>query len=144
MGKTHIACALAKKACREGITVSYIRAPRLYHDLAIAKADGSYSRLMGRLGRTRLVLIDDFGLAPMNDSDRRNFLEVVEDRHLTGSTIVTSQLPLENWHETIGDPTLADAILDRLVHNAHKIALKGESMRRKRSGLTKIEQCEKH
>jgi DNA replication protein DnaC len=143
VGKTYIACALAHKACREGITVSYIRAPRLYHDLAIAKADGSYSRLMGRLARTRLVLIDDFGLAPLTDSDRRNFLEVVEDRHLTGSTIVTSQLPLENWHEVIGDATLADAILDRLVHNAHKIALKGESMRKKRSGLTKTEDCEK-
>jgi DNA replication protein DnaC len=143
VGKTYIACALAQKACREGITVSYIRAPRLYHDLAISKADGSYSRLMGRLARTRLVLIDDFGLAPMTDPDRRNFLEVVEDRHLAGSTIVTSQLPLENWHETIGDPTLADAILDRLVHNAHRITLKGESMRRKRSGLTETLDCEK-
>jgi DNA replication protein DnaC len=143
VGKTYIACALAQKACREGITVSYIRAPRLYHDLAISKADGSYSRLMARLARTRLVLIDDFGLAPMTDPDRRNFLEIVEDRHLTGSTIVTSQLPLENWHETIGDPTLADAVLDRLVHNAHKIALKGESMRKKRSGLTETLDCEK-
>jgi DNA replication protein DnaC len=143
VGKTYIACALAQKACREGITVTYVRAPRLYHDLAIARADGSYSRLMGRLGRTRLVLIDDFGLAPMSDPDRRNFLEVVEDRHLTGSTIVTSQLPLEHWHEAIGDATLADAILDRLVHNAHKIALKGDSMRKRRSGLTETQDYEK-
>jgi DNA replication protein DnaC len=90
------------------------------------------------------VLIEDFGLAAMSDPDRRNFLEVVEDRHLTGSTIVTSQLPLEHWHEVIGDPTLADAIWDRLVHNAHKIPLKGESMRKTRSGLTKTEECEKH
>lgn len=144
VGKTYIACALAHKACREGISVTYIRAPRLYHDLAISKADGSYAKLMGRLARSRLLLIDDFGLAPMSDSETRNFLEVIEDRHLTGSTIVTSQLPLENWHETIGDPTLADAILDRLIHNAHKIALKGESMRKKRSGLTTTEGCEKH
>ena len=97
----------------------------------------------GRLARTRPLLIDDFGLAAMTDPDRRNFLEVFEDRHLGGSTIVTSQLPLENWHETIGDPTLADAILDRLVHNAHRITLKGESMRRKRSGLTETLDCEK-
>ena len=143
VGKTYIACALAQKACREGVTVSYLRAPRLYHDLAISKADGSYSQLMGRLARTRLVLIDDFGLAPLTDSDRRNFLEVIEDRHLTGSTIVTSQLPVENWHEVIGEATLADAILDRLVHNAHKITLKGESIRKKRSGLTETQDCEK-
>jgi DNA replication protein DnaC len=131
VGKTYIACALAHKACREGITVSYIRAPRLYHELAISKADGSYAKFMGRLSRSRLLLIDDFGLAPMTDSEARNFLEVIEDRYLSGSTILTSQLPLENWHEAMGDPTLADAILDRLVHNAHKIALKGESMRKK-------------
>ncbi len=90
VGKTYIACALAQKACREGISVSYVRAPRLYHDLAISKADGSYAKLMARLARTRLVLIDDFGLAPMTDSETRNFLEVVEDRHLTAATIVTS------------------------------------------------------
>ncbi len=143
VGKTYISCALAQKACREGITVSYIRAPRLYHDLAISKADGSYAKLMGRLARTRLLLIDDFGLAPMTDSDSRNLLEVIEDRHLTSSTIVTSQLPIENWHETIGDPTLADAILDRLIHNAHKITLKGESMRKKLSDLTQKPDCEK-
>lgn len=142
VGKTYIAYALAHKACQEGISVTYSRAPRLYHDLAISKANGSYAKLMARLALTRLLLIDDFGLAPMTDSETRNFLEVIEDRHLTGSTIITSQLPLENWHETIGDPTLADAILDRLVHNAHKIALTGESMRKKRSGLTTIEGCE--
>ncbi len=133
VGKTYIACALAQKACREGITVSYIQAPRLYH----------YAKLMGRLARTRLLLIDDFGLAPMTDSHSRNLLEVIEDRHLTSSTIVTSQIPIENWHETIGDPTLADAILDRLIHNAHKITLKGESMRKKRSDLTQKPDFEK-
>ena len=143
VGKTFIACALAQKACREGITVLYSRAPRLYHDLAIAKADGSHAKLMERLARTKVLLIDDFGLAPMTDPERRNLLEVIEDRHLTASTILTSQLPLDNWHEVIGDPTLADAILDRLVHNSHKIALKGESMRKRRSTLTETQDCEK-
>jgi DNA replication protein DnaC len=130
VGKTYLACALANQACRDGIRVLYSRAPRLYHDLLISRADGTYATVMSRLARIQLLVIDDFGLSPMSDPDRRNLLELVED--------------LENWHESIGDPTLADAILDRLVHNAHKINLKGESMRKKRSGLTKTEQCEKH
>lgn len=144
VGKTYLACALANQACREGIRVLYSRAPRLYHDLVLSRADGSYATLMSRLARTQLLLIDDFGLSPLAEPDRRNLLEVVEDRHLSASTIVTSQLPLQHWHEAIGDPTLADAILDRLLHNAHKIILKGESMRKTRSTLTKTEICEKH
>ncbi len=99
---------------------------------------------MKRFARVQLLLIEDFGLSPMSKPDRQELLEVIEDRHLTSSTVVTSQLSLENWHDSIGDPTLADAILDRLVHNAHKIKLKGESMRKKRSGLTTEHGCEKH
>jgi DNA replication protein DnaC len=142
VGKTYLACALANKACRDGFTTFYTRAPRLFQDLAISQADGSYGKFMRKLAKTNLLLIDDLGLAPLDDRERRNLLEVIEDRHTTGSTIVASQLPIENWHETIGDPTIADAILDRLVHNAYKINLKGPSMRRKHNSLTKTKQCE--
>jgi DNA replication protein DnaC len=130
-GKTFLACALANKACREGYRTFYIRAPKFYYHVALAKADGSYGKLMKRLLKTHLLLIDDFGLAPMADSERRDLLEVIEDRHGHASTIMTSQLPVEHWHESIGDPTIADAILDRLIHNAHRINLKGGSMRKK-------------
>jgi len=136
VGKTFLACALANKACREGFSAFYTRAPRFYYDIAITKADGSYPRLMNKLAKTHLLVLDDLGLAPMNDSERRNLLEVIEDRHGTGSTIVATQLPVENWHEIIDDPTVADAILDRLVHNAHRINLKGDSMRKRHSSLT--------
>jgi DNA replication protein DnaC len=130
-GKTFLACALANKACRDGYRTFYIRAPKLYYYVALAKADGSYGKLMKKFLKTHLLLIDDFGLAPMADSERRDLLEVIEDRHGHASTIMTSQLPVEHWHESIGDPTLADAILDRLIHNAHRINLKGGSMRKK-------------
>ena len=143
VGKTFLACALANKACREGFSTFYSRAPRLYYQLAISKADGNYTKLMTKLAKTHLLVIDDLGLAPMTDSDRRNFLEVIEDRYTTGSTIVTSQLPFEHWHENIGDPTIADAILDRLVHKAHRINLKGDSMRKKSSDLTQSDTYEK-
>ncbi len=136
VGKTFIACALANKACREGFSALYARAPRFYYDLAIAKADGSYPKLFSRLAKTQLLVLDDLGVSPMTDSERRNLLEVIEDRNGSGSTLVASQLPIEKWFETIGEPTIADAILDRLVHNAHKINLKGESMRKKHSSLT--------
>ena len=135
-GKTFLACALANKACREGYRTFYIRSPKLYYELAVSRGDGSYGQLINRLARTQILVIDDLGLAPMTDSERRDLLEVIEDRHGSASTIVTSQLPIENWHEHIGDPTIADAILDRLIHNAHKIKMKGGSMRRKHSGLT--------
>lgn len=136
VGKTFLACALANKACRNGYRALYVRSPRFAYQLAVARADGSYGKLMARIARARVLLIDDLGLAPMTDSERRDFLEVVEDRHGSASTIISSQLPIENWHENIGDPTIADAILDRLVHNAHRINLKGGSMRKKRTDLT--------
>ena len=142
-GKTFLACALANKACREGFSTFYSRAPRLYYQLAISKADGNYTKLMTKLAKTHLLVIDDLGLAPMTDSDRRNLLEVIEDRHTTGSTILTSQLPFEHWHENIGDPTIADAILDRLIHKAHRINLKGDSIRKKSSDLTQSDTYEK-
>ncbi|MEK6706384.1 MAG: IS21-like element helper ATPase IstB [Bdellovibrionota bacterium] len=130
VGKSFIACALGQRACAHGYTVSYVRAPRLFSDLAIAKGDGRYSRLMKSLSKTNLLIIDDWGLAVLTDSERRDLLEILEDRHNCQSTIITSQLPVKHWHETIGNPTLADAILDRLVHNAYTIDLKGESMRK--------------
>jgi len=133
VGKTYLACALANRACRQGLSAYYIRAPRLFHDVALAKADGSYVKLMNKLAKTKVLIIDDLGLAPLADQQRRDLLEVIEDRQGLASTIVTSQLPVENWHDSIGDPTMADAILDRLVHNAHRITLKGTSMREKRS-----------
>jgi len=135
-GKTFLACALANKACREGYRTFYIRSPKLYYELAVSRGDGSYGQLINKLARTQILIIDDLGLAPMTDSERRDLLEVIEDRHGSASTIVTSQLPIENWHEHIGDPTIADAILDRLIHNAHKIKMKGGSMRRQHSDLT--------
>jgi DNA replication protein DnaC len=131
VGKTFLACALAQKACREGYRAFYIRLPKLLYDLALAKADGSYPKTRKKLFKTQILVLDDFGLAPLSDPDRRELLEVIEDRHGTSSTILTSQLPTENWHEHIGDPTIADAILDRLIHNAHRINLKGGSMRKK-------------
>lgn len=133
VGKTYLACALANRACRSGYGSFYIRAPRLFHDVALARADGSYAKLMNKLAKTRVLVIDDLGLAPLADVQRRDLLEVIEDRQGLTSTIVASQLPIENWHENIGDPTIADAILDRLVHNAHRINLKGTSMRKKRA-----------
>lgn len=139
VGKTYLACALAHKACREGMTSCYIRTPKLYYMLAIAKADGSYAKVLAKLARTQVLIIDDLGLAALTETERQDLLEVIEDRHGVASTIITSQLPVEHWHEMIGDPTIADALLDRLVHNAHKITLKGESMRRKKAPLTEEE-----
>jgi DNA replication protein DnaC len=130
LGKTYLACALAQAACRRGLSVRYWRLSRLFQDLALARGDGSYPKLMSRIAKTDLLVLDDFGLAPLGDVERRELLEILEDRYGTRATLVTSQLPLEHWHETIGDPTLADAILDRLVHRAHKLLLKGGSMRK--------------
>ncbi len=133
VGKTYLACALANRACRMGFSAFYIRIPKLFQELAIAKADGSYPKLMKKLSKARVLVIDDLGLAPMTAPERRDLLEVIEDRHALCSTIVATQLPIESWHDNICDPTIADAILDRLIHNAHKINLKGESMRKLRS-----------
>lgn len=136
VGKSWIACALAQKACREGYTALYQRIPRLFQELPLAKGDGSYSKLLTRLGKTDVLLLDDWGLAKLTAEQRRDLLEILEDRHGARSTIVTSQLPLDQWHASIGDATLADAIMDRLVHNAYKINLKGESLRKKQAKLT--------
>lgn len=131
IGKTWIACALGHHACRQGFTTLYLRLPRLLQELPLAKGDGRYGKLMTTLSRTDLLLLDNFGLAPLHDEHRHDLLEVLEDRHDQRATIVTSQLPVEHWHEAIGDSTLADAILDRLGHNAYKIALKGDAMRKR-------------
>jgi DNA replication protein DnaC len=129
-GKTYLACALGQSACRHGLTVRYVRLPRLLHDLGLARADGSYGKLLATLAKTELLLVDDWGLAPLADRERRDVLEVLEDRSGCRATLVTSQLPFDHWHESVGDPTFGDAILDRLVHQAHRLTLKGPSMRR--------------
>lgn len=129
-GKTYLGCALGHNACRQGLTVRYLRLPRLLNDLALAKADGSYGKALTTLAKTELVIIDDWGLAPLGDRERRDLLEVIEDRYGRKSTLIASQLPVEHWHDLIGDPTFGDAILDRLVHGAHRITLKGRSMRK--------------
>jgi DNA replication protein DnaC len=135
-GKTFLACALAHKACREGHTVRYLRLHRFLQDLQIAKGDGRYSKLLAALAKTDLIVLDDWGIAPLTDEHRRDLLEILEDRHGRRSTLVAAQLPVDKWHAQIGDPTLADAILDRLIHNAYKIPLKGDSMRKLKSSLT--------
>jgi DNA replication protein DnaC len=129
-GKSWLACALGHKACRDDRSVLYHRLPRLLEALALARGDGRYGRLLTRIARVELLILDDWGLAPLTAEQRRDLLEIVDDRHGRASTIVTSQVPVEHWHDVIGDPTLADAILDRLVHNAHRLVLKGESMRK--------------
>lgn len=133
LGKSFIACALAHRACLEGFKVLYFRAPRLFPDLSVAQGDGRYHKLMSTIAKAHLLVIDDWGLSTLTDQGRRDLLEIVEDRHGIHSTIVTSQLPIEHWHQMIGNPTLADAILDRLVNNAYRINLKGDSMRKKKS-----------
>ena len=142
VGKTWLACALAQKACREGYTILYLRLPRLLQEMAIAKGDGRYPKLLATLAKTDVVILDDWGLAKLTAEHRRDLLEILEDRHGTRSTLVTSQFPIEKWHDVIGDPTLADAILDRLVHNAYKINLKGASMRKRQAKLTQPTQPE--
>ncbi|MFQ5598884.1 MAG: IS21-like element helper ATPase IstB [Nitrospiria bacterium] len=135
-GKTYLASALAHQACRSGYSTLYLRFPRLFDQLALAKGVGRYAKLLGQLAKCNLLVLDDWGLSPLIDEQRRDLLEIVEDRHGSRSTIIASQLPIEHWHKMIGDPTMADAILDRLVHNAYKMNLKGESMRKKHSKLT--------
>jgi DNA replication protein DnaC len=135
-GKTYLACALGNSAIRQGISTMYVRLPRLAQDLKITRADGSFVKLLSRLQRIRLLIVDDWGMNPFTDEERRGFLEIMEDRHNVRSTIIASQFPIDTWHDVIGDPTLADAICDRLIHNAHKIILTGESMRKVHSGLT--------
>lgn len=129
-GKSYIACALAQQACRVGRRAAYRRVPRLLEELALAHADGTYTRLLGRLAKIDVLVLDDWGLAPLREQERRDVLEILEDRHGARSTLFTSQLPVEKWHDYLGDPTIADAILDRVVHNAHRIKLKGPSKRK--------------
>ena len=130
VGKTYIACALAQQACRRGHRVLYRRAPRLFDELTLARADGTYAKLLARFARTDVLVLDDWGLAPVHDVERRDLLEIMEDRHGLRSTIWTSQLPVAQWHDHLGDPTVADAICDRLLHNAHRIVLQGPSRRK--------------
>jgi DNA replication protein DnaC len=129
-GKSFLACALAQKACREGFTALYHRVPRLLSELAAGKADGRYPKLLANLARADVLVLDDLCLHPLTDAQRRDLLEILEDRYGRRSTIVTSQLPVATWHDAIGDATLADAVLDRLVHNAYELPLKGESKRK--------------
>jgi DNA replication protein DnaC len=132
-GKTFLACALAHKACLHGYTAHYCRISRLLSELQLSKGDGQYSKRMNELAKTDVLILDDFGLSPLTEEQRRDLLEILDDRHDKKSTIVTSQIPVKLWHETIGNETLADAILDRLVHNSHRLEIKGESMRKTRS-----------
>jgi len=133
-GKSFLAC-VAKKA-RDGYRTFYIRSPKHYYENAVSKRDGSYGKMINKLAKTNIPLLDDLGLAPMTDPERKDLLEVVEDQYGNASTIITSQLPTENWHKHIGDPAIADAVLDRLIHKAHKINLKGGSMRKTNYILT--------
>ena len=134
IGKSYLSCALGNLAARGGFTVLYHRAPRLFELLAQARGDGSHLRLIERLGKAQMLIVDDFLITPLSAQERKDFLEIVEDRYRAGSTVVTSQCPIKEWHGAIGDPTLADAILDRLVHNAYKFALRGETIRREDKG----------
>ena len=136
VGKTWLACALAHKACREGYSSYYVRLPRLLQELDMGRADGRYAKMMRALGKTDVLVMDDWGLAALTDQHRRDLLEILDDRYNLRATIITSQLPVAHWHEAVGDPTLADAILDRVVHNAYKINLSGSSMRKERGKLT--------
>jgi DNA replication protein DnaC len=133
VGKSWLACALGHKACREGFSVIYRRAPRLFAELATARGEGRLARLLATLERIRLLILDDWGPEPLTAEQRRDLLEIVEDRHGRASTVITSQLPVARWHELIGDPTLGDAILDRVVHRAHRIELKGPSLRKRQA-----------
>jgi DNA replication protein DnaC len=131
VGKSWLACALGHKACREGFSVIYRRASRLFVELAAARGEGRLPRMLATLERTRLLIIDDWGPEPLTSEQRRDLLEIVDDRYEKGSLLVTSQLPVARWHELIGDPTIGDAILDRVVHRAHRIELKGPSLRKR-------------
>jgi DNA replication protein DnaC len=129
-GKTYVACALAQQACRKGYRAIYRRASRLFEELTLAHADGTYGRLLQRFAKIDILIIDDWGLAPPKDTERRDLLEILEDRYGNRSTIITSQLPTTKWHDHLGDPTIADAVCDRVLHNAHRLVLKGPSRRK--------------
>lgn len=136
VGKTYLVCALGNSACRQGYSTLYARLPRLLHELSIGKVDGRYDKILKSIARTHLLIIDDWGLAKLIKEQRHDLLEILEDRHQLRSTLIAGQLPVDHWHSIIGEPTLADAILDRLVHNAYRIHLKGGSLRKKHANLT--------
>jgi len=135
IGKSWISCAMGHQACRDNYSVLYQRVPKLFTDLALARGDGRYPRILRTLGGVQLLIIDDFGLSPVDADARHDPLEILEQRYARRSTIITSQFPVDKWHGLIGDPTYADAILDRIVHNAHRIVLTGESLRKKRKSI---------
>jgi len=135
IGKSWLTCALAHKACRDGFSARYLRLPRFFRELTVARGDGSYHKLLATLAKTDLIVLDDLGSGQLTDEHRRDLLELLEDRYGLHSTLVTSQFPVERWHDLIGDPTLADAILDRLVHNAYKLNLEGDSMRKRQRSI---------
>jgi DNA replication protein DnaC len=132
IGKSFVANALAQAACRHGFRALFMRVPRLLEELAMARASASYAATLGKLAKIDVLVLDDFLLAPMTDAERRDLLEILEDRYDKTSTVITTQLPTKSWHEALGDPTIADAICDRLVHNAHILALRGGSIRRQK------------
>ena len=132
LGKTWVACALAHKACRDGFFALHKRIGELFRELAVARADGSFGQYLSKLARIDVLLLDDFAMAPLKEQERRDFLEICDDRYQRRSTILTSQVPVAHWHEQIGDPSIADSIMDRLVHNAYRIDLDGESIRKVR------------
>src|SRR3954464_11180321 len=136
VGKSWLACALGHNACRDNHSVLYQRVPKLFADLALARGDGRYARLMRALGGVKLLILDDWGLEPLGPEQRRDLLEIVEDRYGRGSTLITSQIPVDRWHALIGDSTLADAILDRVIHNAHRLQLSGDSLRKQKAPQT--------
>jgi DNA replication protein DnaC len=133
LGKSWLACALGQKACRQDVSVLYYRMPRLFADLALARGDGRYSKLLRTIARTKLLILDDWGPETLTPEQARDLLEIVEDRYDAGSVMITSQIPVDRWHDMIGVPTLADAILDRVIHNAYRIDLSGDSLRKQRS-----------
>lgn len=130
VGKTYIACALGHRACIKGYRAIYLRIPRLLSDLSVARGDGRYEKLMKSFSKVDLLILDDWGLSKLNCQERRDFLEIMEDRYDLKSTILTSQIPVNKWHDLIGDSTIADAILDRLIHNSYRLDLKGDSLRK--------------
>ena len=136
IGKSFLACAFVERACRRGFTARYVRMPRLLHEVAVGRGDGSYARLLARLAKLDLLAIDDWLLAPLRDAERRDLSEVIEDRAERASTLIASQLPVADWHAVIGDPNQADALCDRLLHDAHRLELKGSSLRRTKTAPT--------
>ena len=139
-GKTWLSCALGHRACRDNRSVLYQRVPRLLEGLALARGDGRYARMLKSLARVQLLILDDWAITPLTADQRRDIMEIIDDRHDRASTIVTSQVPVELWHEHIGNPTIADAVLDRLVHGAHRLELRGESIRKLRAAKTKLDE----